>query len=136
MLAAGAVAAPIVGAAAGLPAAGLVPRELGLEVFAGLLNQTFKTLSAGRSPIELKLIAATPLPAAHGEQFALVFRGPKGCLPGQDTYWFEQETTGRFPMFIVPERPSDPRETRYVAVFNRLAGFKPPTTGQTLGTSA
>lgn len=120
----------------GASTAGLVPRELGLDFFAGLLNQTFKTHSAGQTPIELKLIAANPIPAAHGEQFALVFRGPKGALPGQDTYWFEQERTGEFPMFIVPEAASDPGETRYVAVFNRLANFKPPTTSQTLGLSA
>lgn len=136
VLAAAAVVAPTLRAVAGLPGSGVAPRELGLDIFAGLLNQTFRTRLAGNGPIALKLIAANPIPAAHGEPFVLVFQGPEGCPLGQDTYWFEQNRTGKFQIFIVPEATSGLASSRYVAVFNRLAKTKPLTAGQTHGLSA
>ena len=135
LLAAAAVVAPGLVARAVAPAPRMAPGELGLETFAGVMNQHFQASLPGARVIMLELIAAVPVPAAHGEQFVLVFRGPPGLLLGQDTYWFEQEKIGKFPMFIVPAASSSPGAASYVAVFNRLSRHAAARAGEGLRTT-
>ena len=105
-------------------AAAATPGELGFEVFAAQIDRVFRA-AAGRAPIELRLISAEPVAAAHGEQFILVFRGPEETRLPQDTYWFEQEAIGRFPMFIAPTVRPELGGSWYTAVFNRLGKAGP-----------
>lgn len=112
--------APALAAGDTLAAAAAPLGELGFEVFAARVDQVFRMAGAGRAPIALRLVSAEPVPAAHGEQFLLVFRGPPEPCLRQDTYWFEQESIGRFPMFIAPTARPEHRGAWYTAVFNRL----------------
>ena len=124
LAAATAVVAPNLAARAAVQAPKLAPAELRLETFARLINATFWTSSADARRIELRLTAAESVPAAHGEQFILVFRGPRDFVLRQDTYWLEQSDLGKFPIFIVPAASIGPAAPAYVAVFNRL-GHRP-----------
>jgi Domain of unknown function (DUF6916) len=132
LVAAAATIAPSLAAGTAVRAHRLAHGELGFETFARLMNREFRASLPGTRAITLELVAAEPIPVAHGEQFVLAFRGPPDCLLGQDTYWFEQPQIGKFQMFIVPTASSGTEAASYVAVFNRLAKHSGPPTGQGL----
>jgi hypothetical protein len=57
--------------------------------------------------------AVSPKPQ-RSETFAITFQGAGDALP-QDTYVFENDTTGHIPLFIVPAP-----DGTYVAIVNRI----------------
>jgi hypothetical protein len=105
------------------------------SAFEGLVGSPFKVspTSGSSAPVWLRLASVTELPAIapvnpgslsvaskHVSSapttsgYILSFSGPGTSLT-QETYAFENDRLGRFPLFIVPGGPG-----QYVAVFNLL----------------
>jgi hypothetical protein len=105
------------------------------SAFEGLVGSSFKVSSTSGSsaPVWLRLASVTELPAIapvdpglmavapkHFSSapttsgYILSFSGPGTSLT-QETYAFENDRLGKFPLFIVPGGPG-----QYVAVFNLL----------------
>jgi hypothetical protein len=105
------------------------------SAFEGLIGSPFKvtTKSGNASPVWLRLIAVSDLPAIEPVNVGSMAVAPKTSSPAprttgyilsfsaggtsltQDTYIFENDRMGKFPLFIVPAGPG-----QYTAVFNLL----------------
>jgi len=99
---------------------------LGLETFLPLLHTTFRARSANSAGTGMTLIEAVdrtrvPEPGQPVlETFSLLFwSGTNRYLP-QETYVFQHNEIGEFPLFIVPVNRRR-RFPVYEAVFNRFA---------------
>jgi hypothetical protein len=110
------------------------PLALDLAAFTALRGQRFSTSdSSGAGIMDLKLESVTEWSPhgspgatdAHtaslmgGEYFRLTFSGPAGPTLGQDTYQFQHDAAGSFPLFIVPGAQSG-NQQKYAAVIGRL----------------
>jgi len=88
--------------------------------FEPCVRQRFR-LTTGPAPLELELLAASPLAAraaASGqrEPFSLLFRGPRDPVLSQRIYPLECAALGRLEIFLVPIG-SDALGMCYEAVF-------------------
>ena len=99
---------------------------LGLETFLPLLHSTFRARSANSAGTSMILMeVADRTRVAEPEQplletFSLLFwSGTNRFLP-QETYLFQHNEIGEFPLFIVPVNRRR-RYQVYEAVFNRFA---------------
>jgi hypothetical protein len=92
-------------------------------MFSELVGDPFRLLLDDGSVLELELVSVTPTPTNPNEierrrtPFSILFRGPQEPVLPQRTYAFENETLGRFEMFIVPIGP-DESSMQYEAVFS------------------
>jgi len=91
-----------------------------VATFHALQGSTFRLPLEGRDPLTLELIEVSGLGGAGSqgrEHFSLVFRGPAEPLLAQHLWPLEQETLGRFEVFLVPIGPDAEGRHRYEAVF-------------------
>ena len=103
------------------------PDELTLQAFMPLLHAKFHAVLPDERRAELELVEVESVrnsnrrtgPGLVQETFSLCFRGASGESLPQTTYVLEQESLGRFELFIVPIGQEDGC-VRYQAVFNRL----------------
>ena len=105
----------------------LSPDKLTLQAFTPLLHAKFYAVLPEERRTELELVELESVrdsnrragPGLVQETFSLCFRGaPRAFLP-QGTYVLEQESLGRFELFIVPIGQEGDC-IRYQALFNRL----------------
>ena len=104
------------------------PDKLTLQAFMPLLHAKFYAVLSDDRRAELELIEVESVrngpgnrragPGLVQETFSLCFRGASGESLPQTTYVLEQESLGRFELFIVPIGQEDGC-VRYQAVFNR-----------------
>jgi hypothetical protein len=88
------------------------------STFSRHLGDTFRVYAGPLNVVETKLIEVTD----HSKRsFSTVFHGPLDSPLPQDTYTFEHDSMGEFPLFIVPIAP-DTGGLYYEAVFNRENG--------------
>jgi hypothetical protein len=95
--------------------------ELTHATFADCLGSQFRLHSGAPAPLEVDLIAVTPL-GVHGrpakrEPFSIIFRGPRDFYLPQRIYKLEHPTLGVLEIFLVPIGPDD-AGMRFEAVFN------------------
>lgn len=103
------------------------PDKLTMQVFTPLLHAKFYAVLPDERRAELELVEVESVrngnrrtgPGLVQETFSLCFRGAPREFLAQNTYVLEQESLGRFELFIVPIGQEDER-IRYQAVFNRL----------------
>lgn len=90
--------------------------------FGGLIGKTFHVQTTdGRGSIDVVLEAYDERPASNGtHQFTLTFVAPGGERLAEGTYSVEQDTMGRFPLFVIPTRRDGQGRTFYRADFNLL----------------
>ncbi len=90
-------------------------------MFASLVGKPFRVHLNDADSVEVELVEALALPirprSRREQPFSLVFRGPKDRLLLQQTYAVDQESLGKFELFLVPIQP-DAEGFRYEAIFN------------------
>lgn len=90
------------------------------STFSGHMGEKFSISTGAFDPVDVELREVTDLrgtPAGHA--FSIVFRGSRDAPLGQDTYRFEHEELGQFPLFIVPLAERDDG-SYYEAIINRV----------------
>jgi hypothetical protein len=97
--------------------------ELTHATFADCLGSKFRLHHGGPAPLDVDLVAVTPLGdkdrprPAKREPFSLLFRGPRDFYLPQRIYQLEHPTLGALEIFLVPVGPDD-AGMRFEAVFN------------------
>ena len=92
---------------------------LTVDTFKRHLDETFHLVAESSPPAALRLIEATPVANAAGQQrvpFSIIFRGPHDVVFPQRIYRLEHAAMGAFELFLVPIGP-DAEGMRYEAVF-------------------
>lgn len=94
--------------------------DLTREALSELVNSKFLMHLKEGEPLELELMAVTPLPSAPGQdQFSVIFRAPSNAPLVQNIYQLEHPQFGVFGIFLVPIA-SNQAGIQYEALFNRI----------------
>ena len=92
------------------------------SVFEGYLNTNFLMHTDAFNTQTLELVEVKIREESERlDGFSLLFSLPSGSYLPQESYLFEHEKIGLFPLFIVPVKT--PKGTRYEAIFSRLRAF-------------
>jgi hypothetical protein len=91
----------------------------GKDVFAGLVNSTFR-LHTAEGDLAMRLVEFEEGRAStEYEQFSLIFSADEGAPPEQGVYHVEHNEVGSFDLFLVPIAANG-GGIDYQAVFNRI----------------
>ena len=99
-----------------------MPADLTEEEFSKHVNTKFRARLDAETTVDLELVEVKGYSGHPGDQqgmerFSIFFTGPAKPFLSQNTYPFEHDGMGTFPLFLVPLKP-DGESPRYEAVFN------------------